>query len=111
MPPVPKPKRHRTKHYFEEWRVYRELTRERAAERLGWSVSKLGRVENGRTPYNQDDLYNASEIYQTTPSALIEVNPLKEGEVVDLMRLLKNKDSETAIAVLKALPDKSGTQH
>ena len=92
MAPVPKPRRARTKHFLREWREYRELSRERAVERLGWSLSKISRIENGQTPYNEDDLAAAAEAYLTTPAALLEVNPLKDGEVVDLVRILRDAD-------------------
>lgn len=92
MPPVPKPKRPRMKHYFREWREYRGLSRERAADRLGWSIAKIGRLEAGTTPYNEDDLYNAADAYQCTPSDLISVNPLMEGEVIDLLGLIRDAD-------------------
>ena len=95
MPAVPKPRRQRTKHYFREWREYRGLSRERAVERLGWSLSKMSRIESGKTPYNEDDLAAAAEAYQTTPTALIEVNPHMEGEVVDLMQILRKADANT----------------
>jgi transcriptional regulator with XRE-family HTH domain len=94
MPRVPKPRRARTKHYLREWREYRELTQERAMARLGWSQSKISRIESGVTPYNEDDLAAAADAYMTTPAALIEVNPLVEGEVVDLVRLLRDADPE-----------------
>ena len=109
MPPVHKPKRHRTKHYFKEWREYRGLSRERAADRLGWSVAKIGRVENGTTPFNEDDLYNAAEAYRCTPSDLLEVNPLKEGEVIDLLDLFRNADEPSkhlAADVLRRIIEK-----
>lgn len=92
MPPVPKPKRPRTKHFFKEWREKANLTQDQAIGRLGWSQSKISRIENGQTPYNQDDLAAAAEAYGCSESDLIEVNPLKAGEVIDLMRLLKNAD-------------------
>lgn len=109
MAPVPKPKRARTKHYFKEWREYRELTRERAIERLGWSLSKMSRIEGGQTPYNEDDLLGAAEAYQCTPSDLINVNPLKEGDVIDLVAMLKRKDPAVVRAILAGLPDQTGT--
>lgn len=63
-------------------------------ERLGWSQSKISRIESGRTPYNEDDLAAAADAYRTTPTALIEVNPLVEGDVVDLVRLLQDADPD-----------------
>lgn len=77
--------------------------------RLGWSQSKISRIESGQTPYNQDDLEIAAEAYQTTPDALLTVNPLKEGDVIDLMRLIDLKDRDTVMAILRGLPNKTGT--
>jgi transcriptional regulator with XRE-family HTH domain len=103
MAPVPKPKRARTKHFFREWRDYRGLTQEQAIGRLGWSQSKISRIESGTTPYNQDDVEAAADAYNCEPWQIISVDPTKEGEVVDLMRLLDDRNRDQAIRVLKAL--------
>jgi len=103
MAPVPKPKRERTKHYFREWREYRQLTQEQAIGRLGWSQSKISRIESGQTPYNQDDVESAAEAYQCEPWQIISMDPTKQGEVVDLMRMINDRNRDQAIRVLKAL--------
>lgn len=108
MAPVPKPKRERTKHFFKEWREYRGLTQEQAIGRLGWSQSKMSRLEKGLTPYDQDDLEAASEAYRCDPTDLIRVDPTKEGEVVDLMRLLNDKNRELAVRLIKQLTGTDG---
>lgn len=108
MAPVPKPRRERTKHFFKEWREYRGLTQEQAIGRLGWSQSKISRLESGVTPYDQDDLEAAAEAYSCDPTDLIRVDPTKEGEVVDLMRLLTDKNRAMAIRMLKALTGTDG---
>ena len=103
MAPIPKPKRERTKHFFKEWRDFRGLTQEQATSRLGWSQSKISRIESGATPYNQDDLEAAAEAYNCEPGDLIGVDPFKAGEIVDLMRLINEKNKDQAIRVLRAL--------
>lgn len=106
MPSVPKPKRARTKHYFAEWREYRGLTQERAIERLGWSQSKLSRIESGRTPYNEDDLAAAAQAYDCLPTDIISVNPLKEGALIDITALIRKAPSnarEQILAVVNTL--------
>jgi transcriptional regulator with XRE-family HTH domain len=100
MPSVPKPKRARTKHYFAEWREFRGLTQDRAIERLGWSQSKLSRIESGRTPYNEDDLASAALAYDCLPTDIISVNPLKEGELIDITGLLRKAPSTTRAQIL-----------
>lgn len=81
-------------------------------ERLGWSQSKISRIESGRTPYNEDDLAAAANAYQTTPTALIEVNPLREGDLVDLVGIMHGRDEDehrVARRVLNAMfPKKAG---
>lgn len=51
-------------------------------ERLGWSQSKISRIETGKTPYDEHDLGDAAKAYQTAPWQLIEVNPMVEGGAV-----------------------------
>lgn len=103
MAPVPKPKRDRIKHFFREWREFRDLTQEQAIGRLGWSQSKISRIESGATPYNQDDLEAAAAAYGCEPWQLISADPTKEGDVIDLVRLINDKNRDQAIRVLKAL--------
>ena len=110
MPPVPKPKRARTKHFFKEWREKAGLTQEQAIGRLDWSQSKISRIESGKTPYNQDDLEAAAVAYGCSTTELITVNPLMEREVVDILALLRRKDPATVRAILEGLPDKTGTE-
>jgi len=46
-----------------------------AMEALGWSQSKISRLENGDTPYNQDDLEFAAEVFGCSPADLITRPP------------------------------------
>lgn len=107
MAPIPKPKRERTKHFLREWREYRQLTQEQAIGRLNWSQSKISRLESGLTPYNQDDLEAAGEAYDCTPWELLSVNPLKAGDVIDIMSLLKDRDPDLVRRVIEALPKRA----
>lgn len=107
MAPIPKPKRDRTRHYLREWREFRQLTQDQAIGRLNWSQSKISRLESGLTPYNQDDLEAAAEAYDCSASELISVNPFKEGSVVDLLKLLKDRDPDLVRRVIEALPKRA----
>ena len=111
MAPVPKPKRARTRHYFREWREKAGLTQDQAIGRLEWSQSKLSRIESSVTPYNQDDLEAAAAAYGCTAADLINVNPLKEGEVIDLLSLIRGVEPsarKAAIAMLTSLKSSTG---
>ena len=84
------------------------MTQEQAMGRLGWSQSKISRLESGNTPYNQDDLSAAAKAYNCTETDLIQVNPLKESEVVDLILLLRTTDTQTKSEIIDYLTFKLG---
>lgn len=94
--------------FFREWREHLGLTQERALERLDWSQSKLSRIESGATTWNANDLADLEHAYGVSAWLLMNVDPLKSGEVVDLMKLIESSDREQAIRVLRAL---TGTHH
>jgi transcriptional regulator with XRE-family HTH domain len=100
MPPVAKPRRQLRAHFFKEWRKHRGLTQERAAERLNVDRTTLGRVENRVIPYSQELLEAAAEAYQCEPWDILNVNPLKEGEVVDFTRLLRAATPEERAEII-----------
>lgn len=63
----------------------------------------IGRIETGKQPYTQDFLEAASEALKATVVELLTVDPTKDGEVVDLLRILREKKDAQTMAVLKAL--------
>lgn len=91
------------KHYVREWRKFRGLTQERLAERTPYSHGAISQLETGRVKYTQDMLEALALAMNCSPGDLLNVNPLKQGEVVDLMRLINDKNRDQAIRVLKAL--------
>lgn len=78
MAPKSKPMRQRRRHFFREWRELRFPIQGAAEEALGWSQSKVSRLESGRTPYNQDDLEHAAEVFGCSPADLISRPPDQE---------------------------------
>jgi len=75
MAPRPKPKRERGRHYFRAWRLKIFPNQADAEAALGWSQSKISRLENGETPYDQDDLEVAAEKFGCSPADLITRPP------------------------------------
>jgi len=61
-----------------EWRKFRHLTQERAAERIGIEQATLSRIERGVHPYNQDFLEVAASVYGCEPADLIAVAPIPQ---------------------------------
>ena len=103
-----KPPRRRT--FLQEWRKFRNLTQERAAERIGIEQATLSRIERGLIPYNQDFLETAALAYQCEPPDLLMRNPLHEDavwSVTDNLRRATPEQKETARAVIDALLKKA----
>lgn len=101
----PHPKPSKPKHFLKEWRVYRGLTQERLAERMGVSNGLISQLENGQTAYTQSTLEGAAFALNCEPADLLTRDPSKEGEVVDLLALIRRKDQKTVLAIVNGLPD------
>ncbi|MEZ2132721.1 MULTISPECIES: helix-turn-helix domain-containing protein [unclassified Sinorhizobium] len=103
-------KRNLGKHYIKQWRAYRGLSLRKLADRMEiepgvplTSHANIGRIENFEQPYTQEILEGLAEALECSPSDLLTVDPTKEGEVVDLVRLIDEKNRDQAIRILKAL--------
>lgn len=98
------------KTFIKEWREYRGLSLRRLAQRLEidgpietFSHASLGRIENGKQPYSQPILEALAVALNCSVVDLLSRDPYKDGEVIDLMRLITDKNRETAVRVLRAL--------
>lgn len=105
------------KHYIREWRKFRKMSLRKLAARMEaepgvelTSHANLGRIEKGEQPYKQDILEAIAEALNCTVVQLLTVDPYKEGEVIDLMRLLRDKDPNTVRAILNGLPSKPSSK-
>ncbi|NNU70412.1 helix-turn-helix transcriptional regulator [Rhizobium sp. WYCCWR 11152] len=105
-----------SKTYIKEWREYRGLSLRRLADRLELdgpdetlSHSSIGRIENGQQPYSQPILEALASALNVSVTDLLSVDPTKEGEVVDLVRLInQNNNRELAVRLLKSLTGTDG---
>lgn len=91
------------RHFIREWRKFRGLNQEQLAARLDVAVSTISQLETGKQGYSQPMLEALADALSCAPSDLLAVNPSKEGEVIDLMRLINDRNRDQAIRVLKAL--------
>ena len=100
--------------YIKEWRVKRGLSLRKLADRLEQtpggdlliSHTSIGRIEKGQQPYSQPILEAIAEALGVAPSMLLEVNPDKEGDVVDITLRLNKAPKELrdqAVNILNAL--------
>lgn len=103
-------KRQLGKHYLRQWREHRGLSLRKLADRMEvepgvpvTSHANIGRVETFQQPYTQELLEAAAAALDCTVSDILTIDPTKNGEVVDLMRLINDRNRDQAIRVLKAL--------
>lgn len=96
--------------YLREWREFRNLSLRKLAARMEWepgvqliSHAQLQRIEVGEQPYSQPILEAAAVALNTTAAAIIDVNPQKEHEVIDLLKFLKGAKRVQAIEYLAFL--------
>lgn len=108
--------RHLGKHYLRQWREYFGYSLRKMADRMEsepgvplTSHANLGRIETGQQPYTQEILEAAADALGITVREILEVDPTKEREVVDLLALIRRKDPATIRAIVEGLPDKTGT--
>ena len=74
------------------------------------SHANIGRVENFQQPYSQELLEAAAVAFDCTVEQILTVDPTKEGEVIDILALLRDKDPATVRAILAGLPSRTGTE-
>lgn len=105
------------KHFLKQWREYRGYSLRRLADRMErepgiplMSHANIGRVENFQQPYSQELLEAAAVAFNCTVEQILTVDPTKEGEVIDILALLRDKDPATVRAILSGLPSRTGTE-
>lgn len=104
------------RHYLRAWREYRGLSLRKLADRMErepgvpiTSHANLGRIETFVQPYSQEILEAAAGALGIGVTEILTVDPRKDGEVVDLLALLREKDPTIVRAILEGLPPRTGT--
>ncbi len=100
-----------TRHYLKEWRRFRDLTQEQVVNRLvslddphlPATSASLSRLENGKQPYSERVLEALAHIYDSEPEHLIGRNPAKEGDVIDFVARLNEKQRGQLMAFMVAI--------
>lgn len=96
----------RRRHFIKEWRKFRGLTQQQLADRVETVVSGISQLESGKQGYSQAMLEALAVALNCEPWDLLNVDPNKAGDVVDLTRLLQNATPEQkaeAIGYVKGL--------
>lgn len=97
--------------YLKEWRQAAGKTQAQVVAslemlddpQLPTTSASLSRLENGKQPYSQRVLLALSDIYGCEPWELIGRNPQKEGEVIDLVRRLNEREQERVRAYIEGI--------
>jgi transcriptional regulator with XRE-family HTH domain len=105
-PTLQHPKRARRRQFFAEWRKKRGLTQEQLAERIDKSRGLISQLESGLTSYTEETLNALADALSCEPWDLLHVDPSKEGQVVDLLDLIRQASPEQkaeAIGYIKGI--------
>lgn len=84
--------------FIRQWRTFRRLSLRQLASRLEVdpggdpliSYAQLQRIELGEQPYSQPIIEAIAAALTTSVRELLEVDPRKEGQVVDLLTEMRN---------------------
>lgn len=77
------------KTFFREWRKYRRLTLEQAAELAGMTAGNLSAMERGAQRYTQQGLEGLAAAYGCEPAQLLMVDPGKDEAMWSLWERAK----------------------
>ncbi len=98
-----------TKHYIRSWRKTRGLTQKQLAERMErepgeqlMSYVTVSNIERGDQSPTLEQLIAFAEALEVSVTDLIENDPNKNGDVVDLLRLINEENRATVVAMIKA---------
>lgn len=98
-----------TKHYIKHWRKYRDITQGQLADRMEdkpgerlMSHVTVSFIENGKQSPTLEQLGAFAEALDVSVNDLIGTDPTKDGEVVDLLKLIDDANRDRVIAILKA---------
>lgn len=94
------------RYFFREWRKFRGLTQERLAERVGMSVSSISQLETGKQGFTDETLRVWAAALNTTPGALLTVNPLDKSSPWSLWETLTPANQAHVRAVMEGLAAK-----
>ena len=94
----------RARHFVKEWRKIRGMTQESLAERINSTAGAISQLENGLINYTQPTLESIALALDVSTSELL--SPPPSPDLVDLMKIMSTKDTETIRAIVSGLPDK-----
>lgn len=98
----------RRRTFLREWRDFKNLTLDQAAERFDMSAAQLSRIETGKSPYTQDFLELASEAYITDVASLLMRNPMDPDAIWSIWETAKPGERQMIVDIARTVV-KTGT--
>lgn len=98
----------RRRTFFREWRKYRDMTLERAAEAAGMTAGNLSAMERGAQGYTQAGLEALAEAYSCDPAHLLMVDPSRDDVMWSIWERAKEGERRMISEVAKTIV-KTGT--
>jgi len=112
---TPRFKKQYRRTYLRQWREFRDLTLERAADRIGeitgegLTHGQLSRIERGEQPYSQAILEAAADVYMTDPASLLMRDPSDPGAIWSIWDQAKPGERRMIEDIAKTVLKKTGT--
>ena len=101
-------KAERPRYHFRAWRKYRGLTQQQVADRTSLSESAVSQIENGKQGWTDSTLAELAFAYNCEPGDLLSRDPLREGEIVDLLQRLDGAKRIEALNYLRFITREAG---
>lgn len=98
-------------HFIKQWRQKRGISLRKLAERLETepggeplvSYASLSRIETGDQPFSEPVLNAIADALNVPRVMLLEMDPRKEGHIVDLLNKMDRRTRDQAIRMLEVL--------
>ena len=94
-------KKQKQRHFIKEWRVYRNLSQEALADRMGIARSYISHIENGKRRYDQIFLEAAADALGCEPADLIMRDPTQKDSIWTIWDQIAPEQREQAAKVLE----------
>lgn len=93
-----------SRHFIQEWRLFRGLTQEQVATRIEYSVPQISKIERSKQGYRKQTLELFAYALGCEPADLLRPPPdAREAEIIDLLKHLKGPKRDAAVAMLRGL--------
>lgn len=96
------------KTFLREWRLYRGLTLERLADRVGMTAGNLSQLERGNQGYTQETLEALAHALQTDVGSLLMRNPTDSEALWSIWDQAKPGERQMLVDIAKTVL-KTGT--